>query len=128
MEARGVLELTTEQLVLEFLAGRQQAAAQLLDRYGKMVYGVISHMLYERSDRDDVYQEACLRAFGGLKRLDDPARFGGWLKQIAVRTAIDHIRRRKVKLEPVDERRLPDVGPGPEAAALQIDERRRVQQ
>ncbi len=122
-----MLEIATEQLVLDCLSGSEQAAAHLLDRYGKMVYGVISHLLYKHGDRDDVYQEACLRAFSGLKKLDDPARFGGWLKQITIRTAIDHIRRQRPKLEPLDER-LPNLGPDPEAQAVQADERWQVQQ
>lgn len=120
-------ETPTGQLVTDFLAGKQLAATHLLERYGKMAYAVISHLLYNHADKDDVYQEACLRTFNGLRNLDDPGRFGGWFKQIAIRTAIDHIRRLRFQLEPLSDRTL-DPQPGPEMSLLAAAVRQQVRQ
>lgn len=122
-----MIETTTEQLVHEYLSGNQMAAAHLLNRFGGMAYAVISHLLYNQGDKDDVYQEACVRAFANLRNLSDPARFGGWFKQIAVRTAIDYIRQRRFTHVPLDDR-LADHRPGPEVLTVQIDTRQQVRQ
>lgn len=110
-----------EVLVHEFLAGRQQVAAELLERYGNMAYSVISHLLLRHEDADDVYQEACIKAFSSLHSLKDSARFGAWFKQIAIRTAIDYARKRRIPQAPLDEQ-LPDSGPGPELSLLETAE------
>jgi len=122
-----VSELQTEQLVADFLAGKQTAAAHLLERYSRVAYAAITNLLYRHADRDDVYQEACLRAFNSLKSLDNPTAFGGWFKQIAIRTAIDHIRRQKFRFEALNEQ-LPDPSPGPEISVLESALRRQVRQ
>lgn len=121
-------ELQTEQLVADFLAGKTAAAAHLLERHGRVAYAAIGHLLYHRqADRDDVYQEACLRAFRSLQSLGNPAAFGGWLKQIAIRTAIDHLRRQRFQIESLHEQ-LPDPSPGPENSVLESALRRQVRQ
>lgn len=103
----------TADLVKLYLAGEQSAAAELLDRFGLMAYAVVSHLLYNRSDVDDVYQEACVRTFSSLKNLRDPSRFAAWLRRIAIRTAVDYIRDQRTFPLPLDEQ-LIDPAPGPE--------------
>ncbi len=120
-------ELQTDQLVADFLAGKQAAAAHLLERYGRVAYAAITYLLRRHADRDDVYQEACLRAFSNLKSLDNPAAFGGWFKQIAIRTAIDHIRRQRFRFEALNTQ-LPDPSPGPETNVLDSAVRRQMRQ
>jgi len=49
-------------------------------------------------DRDgaaDVTQETCLAITRGLRRLDDPARFGPWALRIVSNKAADWVRRRQ---------------------------------
>ncbi len=116
---------SVDALVQQYLAGSQQAAAELLERYGRMAYTVIRHLIPRQADADDVYQEACIKAITSLSNLQDQARFGGWFKQIAIRTAIDHRRKRQAVHTPLDER-LHDTGPGPELSALQAAQCRTV--
>lgn len=120
-------QTTTEQLVQDYLSGNQMAAAELLNRFGGMAYAVINHLLYGQGDKDDVYQEACVRAFTSLQNLSDPARFGGWFKQIAIRTTIDYLRRRRFSSELLNDS-LADERPGPEALIIELDARRQVRQ
>ena len=52
---------------------------------------------------DDLAQETFVRAWKHLRRLESPAAFGGWLRQIALNVWLEHARRRNI---PLDE--LPD--------------------
>jgi RNA polymerase sigma-70 factor, ECF subfamily len=49
-------------------------------------------VLRNRSDAEDIAQEALVKAFRELRSLRDPARFRGWLVRITWRMAIDHRR------------------------------------
>ena len=86
-------EQRTAALVAAAQNGNREAIAELLHLYGKMAYAVIGHMLFPRPDVDDVYQEACVQALTSIRSLREPERFGGWFKQIAIRKAVDCLRR-----------------------------------
>ena len=87
----------TTLLVRQAQAGDNDAVAELLSLYGKMAYTVIRHLLYPRPDVDDVYQEACVQALTSIASLRYGERFGGWFKRIAIRKAIDHLRRKEAQ-------------------------------
>lgn len=40
-----------------------------------------------------------MRAWKQLRRLESPAAFGGWLRQIALNVWLDHARRRHIRLD-----------------------------
>jgi RNA polymerase sigma-70 factor (ECF subfamily) len=73
--------------------GAQEA---LFRKYGLMVNRLCFRLLGSREDLDDLVQETFMRAFGSLKTLDKPEAFRGWLAEIAVRTAHNLIRRRRL--------------------------------
>lgn len=57
-----------------------------------LAFRVALGVLHERSDAEDVAQEAMLRAYRNFHRLREPERFRSWLVRIAWRIAIDHRR------------------------------------
>ena len=80
-------------LVLAAQEGDQHAFGQLLEEHRGMVYNTALGYLGHREDAEDVRQEAFLRAWQKLGQLSEPWQFSGWLHAIAVRTAINAIRR-----------------------------------
>ena len=48
---------------------------------------------------DDLAQDTFVRAWKNLARLESPAAFGGWLRQIALNVWLDHARRRKISFD-----------------------------
>ena len=67
--------------------GDQQAIAALVGRYQSRVIGLAWALVGNRSDAEDVAQEAFLRAFRGLGSFRGASRFRTWLFQIAVNAA-----------------------------------------
>jgi RNA polymerase sigma-70 factor (ECF subfamily) len=67
------------------------------------------------ADVDDAVQEAFLGAWKNLATLSEPAKFPGWLMQIARRTAIDQRRRRRQTVELADDAATTDAPPRAEA-------------
>lgn len=71
--------------------GCPDAFATLYARHRARVAGVCARRV-ARADVDDVVQEAFVRAWQALDALEEAARFGPWVRTIAVRTAVDHLR------------------------------------
>ncbi|MFH5804271.1 RNA polymerase sigma factor [Alienimonas sp. DA493] len=91
-------------LARRVLGGDDSAAAALVRRYQRAVYGVCLRMLGRREDAEDVTQEAFLRLFRHLDRWDASRPLRPWLMTITVnrcRTALSR-RSRKQALLPGD--------------------------
>ena len=59
------------------------------------VRAVVSRMVGNRDDSEDIVQEALIKAHEGYSAFRGEAQFETWLISIATRAAIDHLRRRK---------------------------------
>lgn len=80
-------------LVLAVRAGDPCAFDTLYARHWPRVLGVCARRV-AASDAEDVAQDVFLRALHRLDTLDDPARFGPWVRTIAVRACADALRGR----------------------------------
>ena len=97
MEDRGDLRKT----VLLAIAGSDSAFAALVrDRQGALV-ALLTRVCGGRAMAEDVAQAAFIKAWRNMGRLRDPDRFDAWLRQIAMRAAIDALRARP-GAEPLD--------------------------
>src|ERR1041385_7087763 len=88
--------------VQKFLAGSPGAFEILVFRYHKKAYALARAQGVPSSSLDDVVQEAFLRAFRDLAKLESADLFGPWFLQIVRNTACRHLRRRKARENPVD--------------------------
>jgi RNA polymerase sigma factor (sigma-70 family) len=80
-------------LVLAVRAGEPCAFDSLYARHWPRVLGVCARRVAV-SDAEDVAQDVFLRALHRLDTLDDPTRFGPWVRTIAVRACADALRGR----------------------------------
>jgi RNA polymerase sigma-70 factor (ECF subfamily) len=62
--------------------------------YGRVVYGISMRFTGEKSEAEDVYQEAWLRIFEILPRKNPTLPMRGWLCGVTVNVARDYLRRR----------------------------------
>ncbi|GAB4451940.1 MAG: RNA polymerase sigma factor RpoE [Armatimonadaceae bacterium] len=74
---------TDEQLVMEALLGNIRAFDELVRRYRAAAVLSAEQVLGSRSVAEEVAQEAFLLAFKALPQLEEPAKFGSWLRRIA---------------------------------------------
>lgn len=83
-------------LVARALAGDRGAFRALYDRHRPSVHRLAcAFASLDRDDAEDVVQDAFVRAFGNLARLEQPGRFGPWLLTIARNRALSRISRRR---------------------------------
>jgi len=82
--------------------GRREAFEELFLHFGRVVYAAALARLGNDAEAQELCQEVFMRAICKIGQLEDPLCFGGWLRSIANRMAINRaVRRRPVcSLEP----------------------------
>jgi RNA polymerase sigma-70 factor, ECF subfamily len=86
-------------------AGDQVAFAELVRRRQASIRGLLRRLCRDAALADDLSQDTFLQAWRQMERLRAPGAFGGWLRQIAVSTFLQHARKGRlpgaVEYEPV---------------------------
>ena len=95
-------EATTESLVVAAQDGDRDAFGELASRFEGMVQAVALRKLSNHAEALELTQEVLIRAMDRLHQLAEPKAFGGWLRSITVRMAINRLvrRRRAIDTEP----------------------------
>jgi RNA polymerase sigma-70 factor, ECF subfamily len=91
-------ELTNSELVAlcqQRLRPERAVFAELLRRYQGHVDKLLYHLAPDWSDRADLAQEVWIRVYRNIRRLNEPAKFKGWLGRITTNLFYDELRRRK---------------------------------
>src|SRR5207244_5243914 len=75
--------------------GDQEAFAQLVQRYQRLVFNLVYRMLQNYEDASEITQETFLAAWQGLPSFRGDARFSTWLYRIAYNCCLKHLEQRK---------------------------------
>lgn len=76
-----------------------------------MVKGVCLRYSKDEAESDDFLQDCFIKTFQKLKQFENKGALGGWIRRIAVTTALEHIRKQKmhvIKITSEMESTLPD--------------------
>lgn len=103
------------------LRGRKWAWDAFVDRYARVIFAAVGRVLGRRAraEAEDVAQDVFVRLvrndFGLLQRYDpDRASLTTWLTIVARSTAIDHLRRKRLKVVSLDDAAPPEQLQQPE--------------
>lgn len=91
-------DLTEEQqelclLVEDAQQGDRVAFGQLVERYERSVYATAMRRLGNDAEAQELVQEVFVQALRKIDQLREPLRFGGWLRSITQRMAINRAAR-----------------------------------
>jgi RNA polymerase sigma-70 factor (ECF subfamily) len=82
-------------LIRQATRGNVESFNLLVSRWEKRVYNYLLRITANREDALDLTQDAFLKAYQNLRKLDDPDRFAPWLYRIAHNEAYSMFRKRK---------------------------------
>jgi len=80
--------------------GDAGAFGELVQRHQRAVYGIVSRMVSDRDDVDDIVQDVFVQAFKSMDAFKEQSAFGTWIYRIAVNTTIKHLRKAKIRRAP----------------------------
>ncbi|MDR2847594.1 MAG: RNA polymerase sigma factor [Bacteroidales bacterium] len=74
----------------------------LYDSHHRRIYGICYRITGNSMDAEEVMHDVFLKIFAHLNELQEEKAFITWSGNIAVRTAIDKVRKQKFLFEPID--------------------------
>ncbi len=102
-----------------------QALAEVYDRHGRMLYGLIWRMVGDRSAAEDVTQETMLRIWNGITGFDESrSSLTTWMAKVARNQSIDYLRSRSARDTVAME--IEDMPAVSEDLEEKLDQRRRL--
>ena len=96
--SRGEERLNDEQIVAAVLNGREELFGDLIRRYQSRLVNYLFRMVRNVDEAHDLAQEAFIKVYQALDGFDPRYRFSTWLFRVAQNAAIDHIRKRRIKV------------------------------
>ena len=95
------------ELLARIRSGAMEEFAELVRRHQDHLFAVLYRYERDRQKLEDLAQETFLKAWRGLDQFDGRAPFQHWLTRIAIRVAIDHLRKERRRRNEVG---LEDLG------------------
>src|SRR4030042_2442046 len=89
------MDASDNNLVEEYLNGREEAFAELLKKYLGPVYNFLYRITNNKEAAEDISQDAFFKVWKNLKRFDQNRNFKTWLFAIAKNTAFDWLKKKK---------------------------------
>lgn len=88
-------EVEDRDLIAKARRGDVEAYNLLVSRWEKRVFNYLLRLVRNREDALDVAQDVFLKAYQNLPKLDDPAKFAGWVFRIAHNEAYSLLRKKR---------------------------------
>jgi len=81
----------SDQQIIELCVRHDKKAQQeLYDRYSRLLLGVCLRYATDKAEAEDILQDSFLKIFLNIKEYTGSGSFIGWLRKVAVNTAITH--------------------------------------
>ncbi len=93
---------TDEELVVAILDGDAALYSDLVERYQGRLINFLNRFLGNFAESQELSQEVFLKVYRALDRYNPRYRFSTWLFRVAQNAAIDLIRKRRLKLVPME--------------------------
>ena len=98
-------EVEDRDLIVQARRGKVEAYNVLVSRWERRVFNYVLRLVGNREDAMDLTQDAFLKAYQNLGKLEDVSRFGAWLYRIAHNEAYSLLRKSRPEGEMVYEPR-----------------------
>jgi RNA polymerase sigma factor (sigma-70 family) len=83
--------MMSDRQIIELCAKHDRKAQQVLyDRYSRLLLGVCLRYASDKAEAEDILQDSFLKIFFNIKEYSGSGSFIGWLRKVAVNTAITH--------------------------------------
>ncbi len=88
--------MSEKELIRRCKKGDRRAQRKLYDLYSGMVMFISKRYTSSTQNAEDIFQEAFIRVFEGITKVDTIGSLKNWVYTIAVRASVDALRKRRV--------------------------------
>jgi RNA polymerase sigma factor (sigma-70 family) len=96
------MKITEEELVKGCIAGNRTMQQHLYNTYAGKMLVLCNRYCRTSAEAEDILQDAFIKIFAKISTFRFESQLGGWIRMIVVNTAINHIRKEKELLYPVE--------------------------
>ena len=89
-------------LIISACSGDEKALERLMKLYKDALYYMILKMVINKTDAEDLTLEAFGKAFTNIRQYEPHYAFSTWLFRIASNNAIDHLRKKRHNIVPIE--------------------------
>ncbi len=83
--------MMSDQQIIEGCANHERKAQQILyDKHSRFLLGVCMRYATDKAEAEDILQDSFLKIFSSVKDFSGTGSFIGWMRKVAVNTAITH--------------------------------------
>ncbi|MDR0582264.1 MAG: RNA polymerase sigma factor [Prevotellaceae bacterium] len=107
-------------MVATFTTPDPQTAAsqtQLYNTHYRRIYNTCLRIIGNTPEAEEAMHDAFLKIFAHVHKITGEKAFYAWSQSIAIRTAIDRVRKKKIRFEPVENLAVMDETPEEDAPA-----------
>ena len=90
-----MMEQSIRELVERAKMGDQQAIAALYEKTSRKAYYLSLQLVKDQDQAQDILQDAFLKVFTNLNKLQQPENFQGWLDTIVINKSKDYLKKKK---------------------------------
>ena len=107
--------------------GRKADYALLVDRYGARLFAFVATMVTRKEDAEELAQDSFVKAFRRLAQYDATrSSFYTWLRCIAYRLCLDHMKRESIVWLETDEQILQAIPDEEAVCVMETDDDNRI--
>ncbi|MBQ7527210.1 MAG: sigma-70 family RNA polymerase sigma factor [Bacteroidaceae bacterium] len=103
-----------QRLIVRILDGHAEDYGYFLERYGGEVFAIVSRLVPNREDAEELTQDAFVRAYSRLDSFIGRSSFSTWVCRIAYTVAVSWLRKKRIKYLSIDDH--------PHASDAEVDE------
>lgn len=104
---------THRDIVEDCMKGNRKAQFELYRLYSQAMYNVCLRMVNNSLDAEDLLQQSFIDVYSKMESFRFESTIGAWIKRIVVNNCINFLKKRKLKIETLDDRfhHVADCGP-----------------
>lgn len=95
---------THKELVEQSKLGDRNSQYKLYELYVDAMFNISMRMVKIKEDAEDVVQDSFVEAFNKLDSFKYESTFGSWLKRIIINKSINHLKKRKIAVTPIEDK------------------------
>lgn len=113
-----MVSINEKKIVEACLKGKATAQRALYEQYKGVMFAVCLRYARNTADAEDMLQDAFIKVFRDLHQYKPFGPLGGWIRTIVVHTALEHLRKYKLKNQSETDKILP-IDPIEKSVALE---------